>query len=66
MHTPAECQRSPSSVPHDLEWTGLDYAGGIGGAASVPVGVFWEPGGGGRNMGRYVTASDMSDMPTEK
>lgn len=42
------------------------YEGGTGAAASVPVAARWVPGGGGRNMGRYVTISDMSDMPTEK
>lgn len=42
-----------------------NYEGGTGGAASVPV-ARCVPGGGGRNMGRYVTIRDMSDMPTEK
>lgn len=42
------------------------YEGGTGAAASVPVAARCVPGGGGRNMGRYVTIRDMSDMPTEK
>lgn len=57
---------SPPRPSHPAVQLAPPYDGGAGAGASVPVAILWPPGGGGRNMGRYVTTSDMSAMPTEK
>lgn len=56
----------PLSKLRPNHFSSFIYDRGTGGAASVPVGKPWLPGGGGRNIGRYVTTSDISAMPTEK